>query len=62
MRLKISRLVSLVRDVYQADKAYYRRLIVRAIEDGIVIYVMFAICWALAWAVSGILQKLGVGT
>ncbi len=62
MKRRMRSIACSVRDAYRADKAYYRRLIVRAIEDGIVIYVMFAICWALAWAVSGILQKLGVGT
>ena len=58
-RLMLS-ILYLVVDTYEADKAYYRGLIVRAIEDGIVIYVMFAICWAILHLVDGIFQALGV--
>lgn len=59
MRLRISSLVSSAREAYAKDKPYYRGLIVRAIEDAIVLYLGFAAVWALAHVVSGVLQKLG---
>ena len=61
MNLKRRNLVSLLHETYEADKPYYRRLIVCAIEDGIVLFLLFAACRSLAWAVGGILDKLGVG-
>lgn len=38
-----------------------RDLIVRAIEDFVVLYVMFAFCWGICYLVSDILTKMGVG-
>ena len=55
-RLMLS-ILYLVVDTYEADKAYYRGLIVRAIEDAVVWFIMFAACWSIchlvpAWCSS----------
>ena len=42
------------------SKAYFRGLIIRAIEDGIVLFLLFAAVWSLAHVVSGIFRLLGV--
>lgn len=39
---------------------YFRRLVVRAIEDFIVLFMLFAAIWSLAFVVSGALKILGV--
>ena len=39
---------------------YFRNLIVRAIEDGIILFLLFAAVWSLAHIVSGIFRILGV--
>ena len=39
---------------------YFRNLIVRAIEDGIILFLLFAAVWSLAHVVSGIFRILGV--
>ena len=40
---------------------YFRRVVVRAIEDFIIIFVGAAALWSLCHVVSGILRALGVG-
>jgi len=47
-------------EAYRADKRYYRGLIVRAIEDAVVLFAGGAAVWAICWTVSGIFQALGV--
>ena len=59
-RLLLS-ILYLVVDTYEADKAYYRGLIVRAIEDAVVWIVMSAAIWTICHLVGGILRALGVG-
>lgn len=39
---------------------YFRNLIVRAIEDGIILFLLFAAVWSLAHVVGGIFRILGV--
>lgn len=58
-RLMLNILYS-ARKTYEADKAYYRGLVVRAIEDGVVWFIMFAACWSICHLVGGIFQLLGV--
>ena len=44
-----------------AKSQYWRQLIVRAVEDFIVLFVGYASLWSLCHVVSGILRALGVG-
>lgn len=44
-----------------AKSQYFRRLIVRAIEDALVLLLMGACIWVIAYLLSEILQKMGVG-
>ena len=57
--MRISSLVSSAREAYAKDKPYYRGLIVRAIEDAIVLHLGFAAVWALAHVLSRVLEGLG---
>ena len=43
------------------NKRKRRDLIVRLIEDAIMLYLMFACGWTICWLVGEILTKLGVG-
>lgn len=42
-------------------KAYLRNIIVRVIEDAIVLLMMIAAVWSLAYVCGGALKLLGVG-
>lgn len=42
------------------SKAKKRNRIVKLIEDAVVLYVMFALCWGICYLVSDILTKMGV--
>ena len=42
------------------SKPYFRGLVVRAIEDGIILFLGGVAIWAICWLVSGILKGLGV--
>ena len=53
------RILCSMRSAYEADRKYYRDLIVRVIEDAVVLYMMFAGCWGLAWVLRETLQLLG---
>ncbi len=61
MKRKLLSIACLVRSAYEADKRYWRDLIVRAIEDGVVWFLMFAACWTICHLAGGILKGLGVG-
>jgi len=52
----------LIRSTYEADKGYYRRLIVRAIEDAAVLLGAVVAIWTVCTLVGGIFRALGVGT
>lgn len=43
------------------SKQYYRGLIVRAIEDAIILFLIGVGIWAICWTVGGIFRLLGVG-
>ena len=60
MKQLLLSILYLVVDTYEADKAYYRGLIVRAIEDAVVWIVMSAAIWTICHLVGGIFQLLGV--
>ena len=55
------RLLWMVSAAYKADKAYYRGLVVRAIEDGMVFFLGYAAIWSLCHVVGAIFDALGVG-
>lgn len=57
----LRRLAWIIADAYSFNKAYYRRLIVRAIEDGLVLFLMGAAIWSLCYVVGGVFDALGVG-
>ena len=42
------------------NKAYWRRLIVRVIEDGIIFILAGASIWSLCYIVTGIFRLMGV--
>lgn len=42
------------------SKRKKRDLIVRLIEDAIMLYLMFACCWSICWLVGEIFEKMGV--
>ena len=42
------------------SKAYFRGLVVRAIEDGIILFLGGVAIWALCWVITGIFRVLGV--
>ena len=42
-------------------KKQWRALVVRAIEDGTVLFLMGACCWSICYLASEIFEKLGVG-
>ncbi len=44
-----------------AKSQYFRRLVVRAIEDFIILFLLFAAVWSLAFVAGGALKILGVG-
>ena len=46
---------------FHIEKAYFRRLVVRAIEDALVLLLMGAAIWSLCFVVGGALNLLGVG-
>ena len=53
--------MSLTKFIRNATKSqYWRRLIVRAVEDFIVLFVGFAALWSLCHVVSGVFRLLGV--
>lgn len=58
---ELRRLAWIIADAYSFNKAYYRRLIVRAIEDGLVLILMGAAIWSLCYVLGGIFDALGVG-
>ena len=41
-------------------KSYYRGLIVRAVEDFIILFIMGVAVWSLAWVIGGVLKLMGV--
>ena len=57
----LRRLAWIIADAYSFNKAYYRRLIVRAIEDGLVLILMGAAIWSLCYVAGGVFGALGVG-
>ena len=56
-----SRKLSIVFQIISSDKRFWRDLIVRAVEDFIVLFLGGTAVWALCWVVSGIFKALGVG-
>ena len=42
------------------SKSYFRGLVVRAIEDAIILFIGGVAIWSLCWVVSGVLKMLGV--
>lgn len=42
-------------------KRQYRDLIVRVIEDAIILFLGGAAIWSLCWVITGIFKALGVG-
>ena len=44
----------------RASKAYFRGLVVRAIEDAIILFLGGVAIWAICWLVGGIFRALGV--
>lgn len=40
---------------------YFRRLVVRAIEDFIIVFLIYAAIWSVCYVVGGIFNLLGVG-
>lgn len=56
-----SRILSSVLRIISNDKRYWRGLIVRAIEDFIVLFIGGAAVWAVCRLVGDIFQALGVG-
>jgi len=44
----------------RASKAYFRGLVVRAIEDAIILFLGGAAIWSLCWVITGIFKALGV--
>ncbi len=55
------RLLWIASAAYKADKAYYRALVIRAIEDGVVFFLGYAAIWSLCHVIGGIFDRLGVG-
>ena len=55
------RKLSTVFQIISNDKRYWRGLIVRAIEDFVVLFLGGTAVWAVCWLVGGIFQALGVG-
>ena len=43
-----------------AKSQYFRQLIVRAVEDFIILFIGFAAIWSLCHVVSGVFRLLGV--
>ena len=41
-------------------KQYRRQLVIRAIEDGIILFLMGVGIWAVCWIIGGVLRILGV--
>ena len=41
-------------------KAYWRGLIVRAVEDAIILFIIGVVIWSVCWFASGIFHLLGV--
>lgn len=44
-----------------AKSQYFRRLVVRAIEDFIIVFLLYASIWSVCYVVGGIFKLLGVG-
>ena len=42
------------------SKAYFRGLVVRAIEDAVILLILGTGTWAVCWLLGGILKGLGV--
>ena len=61
MKYWARRAACLIADAYEGQKAYWRGLIVRAIEDAAVLLIMIAGIWMICTVSSGILTLLGVG-
>lgn len=55
------RLLWIASAAYKADKAYYRALVIRVIEDGVVFFLGYAAIWSLCYVIGGIFDRLGVG-
>ncbi len=55
------RFLWMVSAAYKADKAYYRGLIVRAVEDAVVWIVMSAAIWTICHLAGGIFKGQAVG-
>ena len=53
-------LMSFLKYITNMSKRQVRDLIVRVIEDAIILYIMGACIWAICWVVSEILSKIGV--
>lgn len=43
-----------------AKSQYFRQLVVRAIEDFIILFMLGAAIWAVCWVFTGIFRLLGV--
>lgn len=54
--------MSLTQFIKRAAKSqYFRRLVVRAIEDAIILFLGGVAIWAICWVITGIFKVLGVG-
>lgn len=56
----IRRACAAIRRAYAANRAYFRGLIVRAIEDALVLLLLGAAIWSVCHVVGGIFAALGV--
>ena len=55
------RKLSCVFQIISSDKRYWRDLVVRAVEDFIVLFLGGTAVWAVCWLVGGIFRMMGVG-
>lgn len=54
--------MSLTQFIKRAAKSqYFRWLVVRAIEDAIILFLGGVAIWAICWVITGIFKVLGVG-
>lgn len=54
------RKLSCVFQIISSDRKYWRGLVVRAVEDFIVLFLGGTAVWAVCWLVGGIFKLLGV--
>ncbi len=55
-----SRILSSVLRIISSDRKYWRGLVVRAVEDFIVLFLGGTAVWAVCWLVGGMFKLLGV--